>query len=180
MEQYVDGDLSAYEKLYPLIHRPVRIGLRRWLKLDHHVEDALQVTMLKLHSNRHRYRRQAPVVPWVLTIARNVALDYLRSKVSKVNLLDPQSVAELRDSNLTSQDWNSSERKELIEAVRDAIEQLPDSYSEVLRLHKLEERTMNEVAECLGIKEGTARVRAHRGYKELSRVLKNWWKEDNE
>jgi len=179
MEQYVDGDVVAYEKLYGLIKSPIRSGLRRWLKLNDQVEDAFQVTLLKLHANRERYRKNAPVIPWVLTIARNVALDQVRSKGHKVKLLEPQSVAEIRDAQISPQDWNADEQKELIQAVRAAVDELPETYREVVRLHKLEDRTMDEIAEILEIKKGTVRVRAHRGYKELAKRLTSLWKGDD-
>jgi RNA polymerase sigma-70 factor (ECF subfamily) len=171
MELYVDGDERAFESLYELL-RPILIGaLRRWLDAEHKVNDAFQLTWLKVHASRMRYRRGAPVLPWILTIARNVAMDYLRSRASKERTLDERTAEQIEDAPL---DWSSEDEAEVIEAVRSAVESLPASCREVIRLHKLEGRSMAEVAEILGIKEGAARVRAHRGYKALARVLSGW------
>ena len=175
MERYVDGDVAAYEQLYQLIKPPITASLVKWLKQRHHVDDAFQITLMKIHANRGRYRKNAPVIPWVLTIGRNVALDMLRSSAHKTQLLEPEGVARIKDEKLSSQNWTASEEAEIISAVRDAINELPESYREVVRQHKLEERTMGEIAQTLGIKEGSVRVRAHRGYKALAKLLKKRW-----
>jgi RNA polymerase sigma-70 factor (ECF subfamily) len=170
MERYADGDVSAFDELYEQLRPPLISNLRRWLHADDKVQDALQVSLLKIHASRQRYRRGAPVLPWVMTIARNVALDHLRSRSARDRPLDEHQAARIPDDR-PAFDWGEEDEREVIHAVRNAIEQLPASSREVIRLHKLEGRSMSEVAETLGIKEGAARVRAHRGYKALARLL---------
>ena len=58
-----------------------------------------------------------------------------------------------------------------IERVRVAIAQLPSGQREVVELHKLQGMSMAQVSQRLQIREGAARVRAHRGYKALARLL---------
>jgi len=171
MERYVDGDASAFEQLYTLLRPSVLASLRRWLRKDHLVDDAFQVTLMKLHASRERYKRGAPVLPWILTIARNVALDRLRSKAFKEQSLEPEVAEQIPDADDSLQRWGENDEQEVINAVREAIEQLPPSAREVVRMHKVEGKSMSEVAELLGIKEGAARVRAHRGYKTLAKLL---------
>ncbi len=170
MERYADGDAEAFEALHDSLRAPLTASLRRWLKTDDKVKDALQISLMKIHNSRERYRRGAPVLPWVLTIARNVALDHLRSKVSQERSLDEEQAARIPDEN-AELNWGEDDEQEVIIAVRAAVDELPASSREVIKLHKLEGRPMSEVAEILGIKEGAARVRAHRGYKALARLL---------
>lgn len=171
MERYVDGDARAFDALFRQLERPIAASLRRWLRTDDKVHDALQNTLLKVHASRARYRRGAPVLPWVLTIARNVALDHLRSKAAQERTLDEEAVARIPDEDSHEWLWREEDEREVIDAVRAAIQELPESSRRVIELHKLEGRSMAEVAEILGIKEGAARVRAHRGYKALARLL---------
>ena len=170
MERYADGDVAAFDELFRQLRAPIASSLRRWLKTDDKVDDALQITLMKIHGSRARYKRGAPVLPWVLTIARNVALDYLRSRAAKDRNLDDEAAARIPDDSEDLR-WRLEDEKEVIAAVRAAVDQLPASSREVVRLHKLEGRPMSEVAEILGIKEGAARVRAHRGYKALAKLL---------
>ena len=55
--------------------------------------------------------------------------------------------------------------------IRAALARLPKSQREVVTLHKIEGKTMAEISETLGVREGTLRVRAHRGYKNLATML---------
>lgn len=170
MERYADGDPRAFEELYEALRPVITASLRRWLIADHKVADAFQITWLKIHASRERYRRGAPVLPWVLTIARNVALDHLRSRAAHERALDDEETNAIPDESATLV-WSDEEEKVVIEAVRQAVDELPATAREVIKLHKLEGRPMSEVAEILGIREGAARVRAHRGYKALARLL---------
>jgi RNA polymerase sigma-70 factor (ECF subfamily) len=169
MERYVDGDRAAFEALYTAL-RPAILGtLRRWLRVEAAVEDAFQTTILKLHLSRERYRRGASVLPWVVTIARNVARDHLRLKANREQPLE-EGAEQLIAAEGESQ-WSSEDEREVIQAVREAIESLPAGTRAVVQLHKLEGKSMAEVASALGINEGAARVRAHRGYKALAQRL---------
>lgn len=169
MERYVDGDEAAFASLYEQLKAPLRRTLARWLREPARVDDALQVTLLKIHSNRARYRRGAAVLPWVLTIARHVALDDLRKDKRRPRSLDAEHLESIPAP--AGPDWSEADEREVIDAVRAAVAELPPSSREVVRMHKLEGRSMAEVAETLGIKEGAARVRAHRGYKALGKLL---------
>lgn len=173
MLRYVDGDRKAFDRLHSQLEPRIRATLRRWLRSDAAVDDALQVTLLKIHTARHRYRRDAPVLPWVLTIARHVAVDELRRPGRREAPLDPEALQQIPGPSEI--DWNEDDERAVMEAVRAAIEDLPESSREVVRLHKLDGRSMAEVAEQLGIKEGAARVRAHRGYKALAKRLIGFW-----
>lgn len=170
MERYVDGDVEAFEALHTRLRGPVRGSLARWLPPEH-AEDALQVTFLKLHQARIRYRRGAGVLPWVLTIARNAAVDQLRRGKRSVQRLDAELAERLPAPEPEAPEWSEVDELAVVEAVRAAVQQLPEGSREVVRLHKLEGRSMAEVASILGIREGAARTRAHRGYKSLARLL---------
>lgn len=148
------------------------------------VDDLLQLTFLKAHLARERFAVQGSdpdgaVQGWYFAIARNVALDHLRSRSRqdrrRVDLerADGGPDLELADALGTiEQHITDRERAdEVVEQVRQAIAQLPASQREVVELHKLRGLSMAEVAARLNIQEGAARVRAHRGYKALARLL---------
>jgi RNA polymerase sigma-70 factor (ECF subfamily) len=57
------------------------------------------------------------------------------------------------------------------ERVREALDQLPDSYREVIVLHRWQELSFAEIAKVLGSTEGAVKLRAHRGYLALRKAL---------
>ncbi|MCB9646543.1 MAG: RNA polymerase sigma factor [Deltaproteobacteria bacterium] len=139
--------------------------LRRRLKNPSRVDDAFQKTFLKVHAARHRYRVGSPVRPWVLTIARNVAFDQLRRKSSSEQSLSEEVALRLPDPS------DAVQEREALRDLQRALDSLPRDKRDVVELHKIEGLSMAQVAERVGINEGTARVRAHRGYKALRELL---------
>ena len=146
-------------------------------------DDLVQLAMLKAHVARARFALQGgdpdgAVQAWYFTITRNVAMDHLRSRKRGERKIVCTGASELRAANYADERPSIEERhtraenqEEIIERVRQAIEQLPPGQREVLTLHKLQGMPMAEVAQRLKIREGAVRVRAHRGYKSLARML---------
>lgn len=168
MGSYVDGDMAGFEAVYRTLYGVVRGNLRRWAG-DDLAEDLAQQTFMKLHQNRERYQIGAPVSPWVLTIARNLATDALRRRGRQRVRLTAEG--ELPEPGVMSTETPRDEQQATIDAVRAAVGALPDGQREVVQLHKLEERSFDEVAGSLGIRTGAARVRAHRAYARLRELL---------
>jgi RNA polymerase sigma-70 factor (ECF subfamily) len=63
------------------------------------------------------------------------------------------------------------ERKELREALRIAVAELPDIYRQVFTLRDLEELNIEETAQALGINPGAVKVRLHRARIMLQKRL---------
>ncbi len=167
MGRYADGDAGAFETVYGTLAPVVEGCMRRWVGDADLARDLTQETFLRVHRARDRYRIGAPVGPWVLTIARRLSIDALRRRASNKSRLTrtgevPEQATELPEE--PTPQW-------LLEEVRSAIDALPESQRLVVRMHKLEGKPLAEVARLLDIKEGAARVRAHRGYKRLRAAL---------
>jgi RNA polymerase sigma-70 factor (ECF subfamily) len=167
MGRYADGDVRAFSEVYDALAPVVTGCMRRWTGPSH-ADDLCQQVFMKVHRARHRYRPGAPVGPWILTIARNLAIDELRKRGTRKEHLTREGA--LPDIGEMPPEPESN--AETVEAVRAAIAQLSPSQRRVVELHKLEERSFAEVAEMLGINEGAARVRAHRAYGRLRKILK--------
>lgn len=167
MGRYVDGDEAAFDVLFSILAPIVRRCHTRWVN-EGRADDLTQQTFLKVHQSRHRYRRGAPVGPWVLTIARHLAIDSLRKAGrSRERLTAEGDLPELHFERDT--DGNA-----VIDAVREAVADLPPAQRDVIAMHKLEGLTFAEVAERLDIREGAARVRAFRAYDRLRDALRVW------
>jgi RNA polymerase sigma-70 factor (ECF subfamily) len=167
MERYADGDTRAFEELYVRVRPLLLYLLRRKLPTAEAAEDVLQLTMFRIHRVRDRYRRGAPVIPWISTIAHRLAVDWLRSGDNRERAFDPEMIERFVGAE-PEPELDPEVEGEIITAVRAAIESLPDSSRDLVRAHKLEERSISEAARMIGIKEGAARVRAHRAYKLLA------------
>lgn len=184
MDRYGDGDPRAFGALHRRLGPRLRGFLMKLVRDEATVDDLLQLTFLKAHLARERFQLQGgdpdgAVQGWYFAIARNVALDHLRQRGRRdkrqVNLHrnEDGSTHELPDGMDSLEDMITSQERadEIVEQVRSAIARLPPGQREVVEMHKLRGMSMAEVAERLDIREGAARVRAHRGYKALARML---------
>ncbi|MFN3199122.1 MAG: RNA polymerase sigma factor [Bradymonadia bacterium] len=163
MGRYADGDARAFDEVYRVLSPVVLRCQIRWVGDRTLAEDLTQQTFLRVHKARDRYRPGAPVGPWVLTIARRLSIDALRKRGSRKDVLTREG--ELPEMQTAPEEEETP--TELIEALKQAINELPEGQRAVVAMHKLEGRPLAEVAATLGIKEGAARVRAHRGYNRL-------------
>ena len=184
MERYVDGDRRAFEELHIALSHRLRGFLLKLVYDEPACDDLLQLTLLKAHLARDRFRvpggdPDGAVQAWYFAIARNVAMDFLRdrhrSKKREAGGSDDASdpVGTLPDPTPTAEEHGERVESEaiIVEAVRAAIAQLPPTQREVVELHKLRGMSMADIASRLQVREGAIRVRAHRAYKALARLL---------
>jgi RNA polymerase sigma-70 factor (ECF subfamily) len=183
MEGYVDGDRRAFGELHDRLTPRLRGFLMRLVRNESAVDDLVQLTMLKAHLARDRFRLQGgdpdgAVAGWYFAIARNVAMDHLRKRTRTerrtANAKDASDpVAGVADDapSIEALATDAEREREIIDRVREAIAKLPPGQREVVELHKLQGMSMADVAQRLQIREGAVRVRAHRGYKALARLL---------
>jgi RNA polymerase sigma-70 factor, ECF subfamily len=183
MDRYVDGEPSAFSQLHGRLVPRLRRLLQKMVRDDAAVDDLVQLTMLKAHLARDRFTLQGgdpdgAVQAWYFAIGRNVAMDFLREHYRgerRRQALDGErdELAELPDASLDPEALGQAaeHEAELVERVREAIARLPPGQREVVELHKLRGLSMADVAERLQVREGAVRVRAHRAYKTLARLL---------
>jgi RNA polymerase sigma-70 factor (ECF subfamily) len=162
MRAYVAGDHDAFTALFE--RHAGRVLARMQRSVDAATaRDLTQQTFLQLHRARRDFRDGAAVRPWLMTIAGNVLRDQLRRTARRpggLPLLDePPAPAGVEDAAETRA------------AVLDAVDGLPESQRVVVRGHWLEHRSHAEIARELGISRGAVKVRAHRAYQTLRRVL---------
>lgn len=175
MERYCDGDASAFRALYALV-APRLLGYLVKMARERAVaEDLLQHTFLKLHRARAAYVRGADPLPWIYSIAHRTFLDETRRRkraVVRVGEGDelPEQQADLRGEAEDRRDEPRAD-PELVKAALDALAVLPAQQREAVVLTKLDGKSVAEAAEIAGTTVGAMKVRAHRGYEALRKVL---------
>ena len=186
MERYLDGDQRAFSQLYHRLSSTVRAQVRSKISDRATAEDLIQATFMKAHGARGRYAPplgsspDRAVAVWYATIARNATIDYLRKlyreRAVRVDTAGDRTVElldALRDPEPTSEALAIAREREVSigARIRQALAGLPAGQREVVTLHKIEGKSMAEISAELGVREGTLRVRAHRGYKTLAGLL---------
>lgn len=160
MDRYCAGDAAAFTTLFR------RYGRRLVRFLTPYVgpaqaEDCAQLAFLKVHQSRSNFRVGARVAPWLFAIARNVALDHLRSAPRRRERADGDEHASAVPVAAREGD------PRLNEAVRAALLALPDDQRDVVTLHWLGGLSFPEVGGVVGASHEAVRARATRAYEAL-------------
>jgi RNA polymerase sigma-70 factor (ECF subfamily) len=113
------------------------------------IEDLSAITFEKAWRARHRYRRDlASFTTWLLTIARNVAIDYFRSRRES----EPLTVAADAVSPTRTPEQDVDLRSDIDRLVR-LLARLPPREREILALKYGAEMTNREIAKMTGLSE---------------------------
>jgi RNA polymerase sigma factor (sigma-70 family) len=175
MCRYCDGEGAAFHELYEWL-APRILGYLTSLCTDNATaEDLLQLTFLKLHQARSVYVRGANPIPWIYTIAHRTCLDELRKRRrARVRLVrEPDAIPEI-PAHLTGTAegaMNNEGSNPEIRVAMGALANLPHNQRNALLLTKVHGRTLAEAAAITGTTVGAVKLRIHRGYTTLRKVL---------
>lgn len=174
MARYCEGDASAFRELYAAIAPRLHGYLIKMARSRPLADDLLQQTFLKVHRARAAYVRGADPVPWIYAIAHRTFIDEARrAKRAKVNVGTGDELPEV-PADLTGEATGAREEPvdpELMRAALDALATLPVQQREAVVLTKLDGKSVAEAAEIAGTTVGAMKVRAHRGYEALRKLL---------
>jgi RNA polymerase sigma-70 factor (ECF subfamily) len=168
MERYVDGDADAFEFLYRRVSPNLMGYLLRLTRNRERAEDLLQITFSKIHRARGSFLKGAPVLPWILAIARRSFLDERRSAQVRTEDLSPDG--SLPEPQLEERALPA----ELSDALEVALDRLPETYREAIVLTKITGLSVAEAATVLGSTETAVKLRVHRGYNQLRKELEQY------
>lgn len=174
------GSADAFEALVRRYGGPLLRLARRFLSNEEDARDALQDAMLAVHRSIGSFEGTSTLSTWLHRIVVNASLMRLRSKRRRPEETDIEpllpSFAEDGHQVTPSVPWLETpeallEREETRTLVREAIDQLPDSYRIVLLLRDIEEKSTEETAAILGISGNAVKIRLHRARQALRTLL---------
>jgi RNA polymerase sigma-70 factor (ECF subfamily) len=176
----MDGDSGAWAELVRTHHRRVYGLCYRFTANAADAEDLTQDVFLKIYSNLASFDMgRGSLQVWITTMTRNLLVDnFRRTKVQRAtSSLDEgwDVTDELRPvDRLTSQGPSPHEtaaQKELAKMVQNALARVSVELREAVILRDLQDLDYKEIAQVLGIPEGTVKSRISRGRAELARLL---------
>jgi RNA polymerase sigma-70 factor (ECF subfamily) len=160
VERAKQGDEEALRYLYVQYSNNIYGYVRSIVRDDHDAEDVTQHVFAKLMTSIGKYNdRGVPFFAWLLRLARNVAIDHLRS------------VRATPVEEVISPDAEFEEGREDVMAIRDALATLPVEQREVVFLRHVVGLSPGEIAEMMGKSEGSIHGLHHRGRRTLQQEL---------
>jgi len=148
-----NGNSRAQQKLFKHFYSPMFRLCMRYADSTDEAEDMLSEGFLKVFSNLDKYENTGSFESWMKRVMINAALDYRRKYTPKAELTDLSDVIE---SEKIGYDVNAAVAALSSEAIVDLIQQLPPMTRTVFNLFVFDGYSHAEIAQQLGISEGTS------------------------
>jgi len=163
-----NGDAIAYREFLNEVFRLMRgylfQSMSPKLRSMERVEDLAQDVLLSIHRKRDLYDDSKPLLPWIYAVARHRLIDSIRAEarqpecVEWVEKFDALAVTEI--PQLLGEDDG-----------REFLKGLTDQQQQILRLSKIEEHSLQEIADQFHMSISAVKVTIHRSLKQ---VRKKW------
>lgn len=168
MDRYATGDDGAFVEIYDGIAPRVYGFLLRKTRDAGIAEDVLQQTMLHIHRGRGSFEAGAHVLPWAIAIASRLAVDaYRRRRKEALGTTDQEPDATSPDPDAEA--WAVA--AETARKIRAELDKLPENQRVAFELIKQEGLPVAQAAAVLGISVSAVKLRAHRAYEALRKML---------
>jgi RNA polymerase sigma-70 factor, ECF subfamily len=178
----LQGDAEAWEKLATGQHRRIYGICYRFTGSATEAEDLTQEVFLKMFRNLSSFDpTKGGFTTWLTTLTRNLLVDsYRRSRMDRVSdSLDetydgeddgPSKAEKLADTRPGQEHHIAG--LELRAQIQQALAQVSPDLREAVILRDLEDMDYKDIAEILGVPQGTVKSRISRGRSELAKLLK--------
>ena len=159
MERILQRDAQALETLYDRYARPVYSLVLRISQQPASAEEIVQDVFLQLWRNAKQYQAtRGPLEPWLFTVARNRALDFLRLKREKQRRREDSTDFDLPPTSVVQPNPEAAmDQSRRAEKVRALMNSLPDAQRRAIELAFFEGMTHSEISAAIGEPLGTVK-----------------------
>lgn len=168
VERCRQGDLGAFEEIYRAHAGRLYSLTCRMLGNPADAEDLLQDVFLAAHRKLDSFRGESALGTWLYRLATNLCLDHLRSRAGRssqvTDSLDDEPLADATSRGLADRAVTRMDLER-------ALAQLPEGCRAAFVLHDVQGLEHREVAEILGIAEGTSKSQVHKARLRLRALL---------
>jgi RNA polymerase sigma-70 factor (ECF subfamily) len=160
------GDYHAFEELVRAWEKPLFYYVRRLVGAEEDAWDLLQEVWLRAFRGLGSLRETKRYRLWLYRIAHHTAMSHQRAAYRRRSVFEDAPEAEI------SEDAEARPNPEDAERVHFALDRIELPFREVLTLHLLEDLSVEETAEVIGVPVGTVKSRLYHAKQALRKVLK--------
>ncbi|MDI1257168.1 MAG: RNA polymerase sigma factor [Flavobacterium sp.] len=164
----VENNRHAQQKIYTKFSPKMLSVCRQYIKDLHQAEDIMITAFMKVFTNLKNFEHKGSFEGWIRRIMVNECISFIRVQ-KKVNFLE--------DEYYKEDGFNNIESKFSVEDIQFLIDNLPDGYKMIFNLYAIEGFKHKEIADMLGINEGTSKSQLSHARKMLQdqvNKLKNY------
>ena len=162
------GSDRAFEELYNRHARRLQGFFVRRLGDDADLAaDFMHDTFLRLYAAREKYHEGNSFRAWLYTIAYNLCKNHRRNQLTVIHD-DEKDIPAEADLEV------ELDETILHDALREALKSMPEPYAMLFSLHYEEELTIPQIAQIIGLPEGTVKSRLHKTMNIIKQQLKQY------
>ena len=166
----ISGDGQAFRALLSHYQTAVYACTMAITRNQADASDAAQDAFIRFHKNMSQFDLSRPLKPYLLRIAANCSKNLIAKRTREQKIRE----VEVEDSKTLKSPQAEMMRGERNLAIRQLVEQLPNTLREVTSLFYLAECSCKEVAEILEMTESAVKVALHRARKKLHGDMQEW------
>lgn len=172
-----EGDTTAFRGLVEKYQGRVYSMLYGMLRNREDARDITQDAFVKAFHNLDSFRLESSFYTWLYRIAMNLAIDLVRKRKRRQTSSYEEEIAtrdgdgEIAEVHHEDGPSRTLQRKRLYKRIMDAVDTLPDDQKQAILLRELEGLSYKEIADIMGIPEGTVMSRLFYARKKLQKLL---------
>lgn len=171
LERVISGDQSAFKKLVRKYRHTVFLSALSILHDPDEAEEIVQEVFLKVHLHLSGLRDQNAFERWLRSVTCNLAINRLKRMVRREGCIPLDEVAP--EDLLSPSADEELLRREMVEEVMRAMDELPEGEREILREYLLEDKGYRELSEKYGLSYHAVVMRVRRAREKVrEKVLK--------
>jgi RNA polymerase sigma-70 factor (ECF subfamily) len=172
IQRCLAGDQQAWEEIVRQHRRKVFNIAYKFTGKHDEAEDLTQDIFLKIFRSLATFDRRANFQTWLVSVSRNLCIDHYRSVRKERETIDRDvDAGELTPASSTPSAYAELESKDRVHLLRLAMKQLPPALHDAVLFRDIQELSYQEIADKLGLPEGTVKSRINRGRTELARQI---------
>ena len=172
IERCLKGDQRAWDDIVRLYWRKVFNVAYKFVGRQDEAEDLTQDIFLKLFKSLKTFDRRANFSTWLISVSRNLCIDHYRSMRREHDVVTHDvDVVTLARPSASDSPQAALEQRDRVALLRAALDKLAPSLRTAVMLRDIQELSYQEIADKLGVPEGTVKSRINRGRTELSRQI---------
>jgi RNA polymerase sigma-70 factor (ECF subfamily) len=173
IERCLRGDQAAWDQIVRQHWRKVFNLAYKFVGRHDEAEDLTQDIFLKIFRALHTFDRRANFQTWLISISRNLCIDHYRSvRKERETMARDVDASDLSPASRERGPYAQLEQSDLKLLIRRALAELPLPLRQAVVLRDLQEFSYQEIADKLGLPEGTVKSRINRGRFELAKQLR--------
>ena len=158
----------AQQQIYTRFSPKMLSVCRQYIKDIHQAEDVMITAFMKVFVNLKNFESKGSFEGWIRRIMVNESISFIRAQ---------KKVSFLEDEYYKEDGFNNIESNLSVEDIQSLIDRLPEGYKMIFNLYAIEGYKHKEIAEMLGINEGTSKSQlshARKMLQELVNKMKNY------